>query len=197
MDTCSKQFPYVRIVMFASAVSALMHDDATFPGIVQGSLSFLMLYLGMVSSETVVQFFEKPVILAWSASSLSHVFYCFRSRLLISIWTVIEPLPSGAQILVPTLMWTSTLGLLSSSGRESQQIAVCWPWILHALPNSWLRMQSDYLALLSFQASAQHLKDVPLVSVLLLADPDVEDGLVSTRGSDPQSVRPVSILSSI
>ena len=80
----------------------------------------------------------------------------------------------------------------------------------------WLRMQSDYLALLPFQASVQHhvvgpivlnslgrftgcsaLKDVPLVSVFLLADADVEDDLVSTRGSDPQSVRPVSILSSI
>ena len=50
--------------MFASAVSALMHDGANFPGIFQGSLSFLMLYLGMVSSEMVDQFFEEWVILA-------------------------------------------------------------------------------------------------------------------------------------
>ena len=169
MDTCSKQSvevsPQFRIVMFASAVSALIHDDANFPGIVQGSLSFLMLYLGMVSRETVGQFFEEPVILVcvgifrchmvqrwfgwmstdfffqqlpvgeressldlglqfplvilarglWQWSFFTQVFYRFRSRLLISIWTVIEPKPSGAQILVPTLMWTSTLGLLPSS----------------------------------------------------------------------------------
>ena len=68
MDICSKQSveasPHVRIVMFASAVSALMHDDDNFPGIVQGSLSSLMLHLGMVTSETVDQFFGEPVILA-------------------------------------------------------------------------------------------------------------------------------------
>ena len=52
------------IVMFASAVSALKHDDANFLGIVQGSLSFLMLCLGMVSGETVDQIFEEPLIFA-------------------------------------------------------------------------------------------------------------------------------------
>jgi len=52
------------IVMFATAVSALKHDDANFNGIVEGSLSFLMLCLGMASDETIDRIFEEPVVFA-------------------------------------------------------------------------------------------------------------------------------------
>ena len=50
------------IFMFASAVSALLHDDANFNGIFQGSLSFLMMCLGKASDEMIDQIFEELVL---------------------------------------------------------------------------------------------------------------------------------------
>uniref|UniRef100_A0A7S1AZ59 Globin domain-containing protein n=1 Tax=Noctiluca scintillans TaxID=2966 RepID=A0A7S1AZ59_NOCSC len=54
----------VSIVMFASAVSTLKHDDANFSGIVDASLSFLMVCLGMASDATIDEIFNQPVIFA-------------------------------------------------------------------------------------------------------------------------------------